>query len=339
MSTKFEEVKEYLKNTKKSFLLTGGAGFIGSNILEALLSLGQKVIVVDDLSTGYQKNIDEVVNNVGENAKDFKFIKGDIRDYDLIKDMLKEVDVVIHEAALGSVPRSLDNPMYSLSVNVEGFVSILKAMTETGVKRIVFASSSSVYGDNSDDYKKEERTGRLLSPYAFSTCADELLSDLYARLYGIEYIALRYFNVFGKRQDPKGAYAAVIPLWIDSIINGKKCTINGDGTTSRDFCYVQNVVQANILGALTDNKDALNKTYNIAFGQRTSLTNLYEMIVNGLEYNGFKNLDRNPTYGPFRKGDIKHSLADISKAKEFLGYNPLYSIQDGMNEYLANFKK
>lgn len=338
MCIQYDVIKEKIKNQPQSFLLTGGAGFIGSNILEELLLLDQRVMVVDDLSTGYQKNIDDVIKRVGQNSKNLEFIKGDIRDYELMLSVLKRVNIVIHQAAIGSVPRSLDNPQYSESVNIGGMVNILKAMSETGVKRIVFASSSSVYGDNADDYKVEEKTGKLLSPYALTKYVDELLADLYNRLYDIEYIALRYFNVFGHRQDPKGAYAAVIPLWIDSIISGKKCTINGDGTTSRDFCYVKNVVQANILGAITENKDALNKAYNIAFGAKTSLTDLYEMIVNGLEFNGFKDLDRNPNYGPFRKGDIKHSQADISKAKDLLGYSPQYSIQDGMNEYLSSFK-
>ncbi|MGI6680438.1 MAG: NAD-dependent epimerase/dehydratase family protein [Bdellovibrionota bacterium] len=339
-TVKYEIAKEKLEKSPRTFLLTGGAGFIGSNILETLLLLNQKVIVIDDLSTGYQENIDDVLNLVGKKAKNCVFIKGDIRDYDLIKDTLKKkVSAVIHQAAIGSVPRSLDEPQYSEAVNVGGFVNILKAMSESNVKRIVFASSSSVYGDNQDEYKKEEKIGKLLSPYALTKYADELYADLYARLYGVEYVGLRYFNVFGKRQNPKGAYAAVIPLWVDSILNGKKCTINGDGSTSRDFCYVKNVIQANILGATLEDKNALNNIYNIAFGKRTTLKELYKMIVSSLEALGFNNLDKEPLYKPFRKGDILHSLADISKSKALLGYAPKYSIQDGMEEYLSNFKK
>ncbi len=337
MKTQYEIIKEELKNEQHTFFVTGAAGFIGSNIAEELLTLNQKVIILDNLSTGYLHNIEDIKNKVGDKSKNLTFVKGDIRDLELCKNLLKNVFAVIHEAALGSVPRSLNNPQESESVNVGGFINVLQAMVECNIKRIVFASSSSVYGDNQDDYKKEENIGDCLSPYAVTKYSNELYAKLYKKLYDIEYVALRYFNVFGHRQDPKGAYAAVIPLWIDSIINGKECTINGDGTTSRDFCYIKNVVQANILGAMTKDPNSLNKVYNVAFGQKTSLTDLYKMIASTLSSLGVKNVELTPSYGPFRKGDIKHSLADISKAKKYLGYEPQYSIGDGLAEYLNNF--
>lgn len=337
METQYKKIRDDLSKNPKTFFVTGGAGFIGSNIVEELLLLNQNVIALDNLSTGYLHNIDNVRKKVGDKAENLNFVKGDIRDIDLLKYLLKNVFAVIHEAALGSVPRSLDNPMESESVNVGGFINVLQAMVSCNVKRIVFASSSSVYGDNQDDWKKEENIGESLSPYAITKYSNELYAELYKKLYGIEYIALRYFNVFGQRQDPKGAYAAVIPLWVDSIINGKKCTINGDGTTSRDFCYVKNVVQANILGAMVKDINAINKVYNVAFGQKTSLTELYKMISSTLVLNGIKIFDDKPFYGEFRKGDIKHSLADISRAKKYLGYEPQYSVKDGLSEYLKTF--
>lgn len=324
-------------NTQKKWLITGCAGFIGSNILEFLLENNQLVIGLDNFSTGYQRNLDEVRALVGESLwHNFTFIQGDMRDFEACYQATADVDVVIHQAALGSVPRSINDPITSHDVNVSGFVNMLKASVDNKVKRFVFASSSSVYGDHPDLPKKEDAIGNQLSPYAVTKYSTELYAKVFSKTYGIETIGLRYFNVFGRRQDPDGAYAAVVPLWFKSILNNEAPFINGDGETSRDFCYIDNVVQMNILCGLTNNHDALNQVYNVACGDQTTLNQLFTYIKNQI------NPDSNlvPQYRDFRAGDIRHSLADISKAEKLVKYNPQFNILQGLqhaSEWYTNF--
>lgn len=314
-------------NTQKKWLITGCAGFIGSNILEFLLKNDQLVIGLDNFSTGYQRNLDEVRALVGESLwRNFTFIQGDMRDFEACYLATTGVDVVIHQAALGSVPRSINDPITSHDVNVSGFVNMLKAAVDNKVKRFVFASSSSVYGDHPDLPKKEDAIGNQLSPYAVTKYSTELYAKVFSKTYGIETIGLRYFNVFGRRQDPDGAYAAVVPLWFKSILNNEAPFINGDGETSRDFCYIDNVVQMNILCGLTNNHDALNQVYNVACGDQTTLNQLFTYIKNQI------NPDSNlvPQYRDFRAGDIRHSLADINKAQSLINFKPRIKIQEGL---------
>lgn len=324
-------------NTQKKWLITGCAGFIGSNILEFLLKDNQLVIGLDNFSTGYQRNLDEVRVLVGESLwRNFTFIQGDMRDFEACCQATTGVDIVIHQAALGSVPRSINDPITSHDVNVSGFVNMLKAAVDNKVKRFVFASSSSVYGDHPDLPKKEDAIGNQLSPYAVTKYSTELYAKVFSKTYGIETIGLRYFNVFGRRQDPDGAYAAVVPLWFKSILNNEAPFINGDGETSRDFCYIDNVVQMNILCGLTDNSDALNQVYNVACGDQTTLNQLFTYIKNQI------NPDSKlvPQYRDFRAGDIRHSLADISKAEKLVKYNPQFNILQGLqhaSEWYTNF--
>lgn len=324
-------------NTQKKWLITGCAGFIGSNILEFLLKNNQLVIGLDNFSTGYQRNLDEVRALVGESFwRNFTFIQGDMRDFEACCQATAGVDIVIHQAALGSVPRSIKDPITSHDVNVSGFVNMLKAAVDNKVKRFVFASSSSVYGDHPYLPKKEDAIGNQLSPYAVTKYSTELYAKVFSKTYGIETIGLRYFNVFGRRQDPDGAYAAVVPLWFKSILNNEAPFINGDGETSRDFCYIDNVVKMNILCGLTDNSDALNQVYNVACGDQTTLNQLFTYIKNQI------NPDSNlvPQYRDFRAGDIRHSLADISKAEKLVKYNPQFNILQGLqhaSEWYTNF--
>lgn len=314
-------------NEQKTWLVTGCAGFIGSNILEYLLKNDQKVIGLDNFSTGFQHNLDDVCNIVGESKwRNFTFIEGDIRNFKTCLIATMDVDIVIHQAALGSVPRSIADPITSHEVNVTGTVNMLKASVDNKVKRFVYASSSSVYGDHPDLPKVEDQIGRQLSPYAVTKYACELYALVFAKTYGIETIGLRYFNVFGRRQDPSGAYAAVIPLWFKAVLNNESPYINGDGETSRDFCYIDNVVQMNVRSGIVDNPVAVNQVYNVAYGDQTTLNQLFDYIRSLVDSSS----SLAPTYRDFRAGDVRHSLANISKARELVGYAPEYDILKGL---------
>jgi UDP-N-acetylglucosamine/UDP-N-acetylgalactosamine 4-epimerase len=309
------------------WLVTGCAGFIGSNILEFLLKNNQKVFGLDNFVTGHRRNLDEVERLVGKISwANFTFIEGDIRDFSTCLQATQNVDIVLHQAALGSIPRSINDPLTTHEVNVTGFLNVLKASIDNKVKRFVYASSSSVYGDNLNLPKQEHKIGNQLSPYAVTKYSDEIYANVFAKTYGIEVIGLRYFNVFGVRQDPEGAYAAVIPLWFKAVLNNEQPIINGDGETSRDFCYIDNVVQMNILCGLTKNHEALNRVYNVACGDQTTLNQLFEYIKNLVD----KDSVLNPVYHEFRTGDIRHSLADISMAQNLIGYDPKHDILDGL---------
>jgi UDP-N-acetylglucosamine 4-epimerase len=329
----YEKVKEQLLKEPKTWLVTGVAGFIGSNLAETLLKLNQKVISLDNFATGHRYNLDHIKSSVtAAQWENFTFVEGDITNYDTCKSITKDVDIVLNQAALGSVPRSIDNPVVSNASNVTGFLNMLTASKDNGVKRFVYASSSSVYGDSQELPKVEERTGNLLSPYAVTKYVNELYMGVFHKCYGFESIGLRYFNVFGKRQDPNGAYAAVMPKWIGQILNGEDLYINGDGETSRDFTYIDNVVQANIMAGVTSNPNAFGKAYNTAAGGRETLNNLYKAIVNGLKIT-LPSLDiKEPIYRDFRAGDIRHSNANIDSAKELLGYEPTHTLEQGLVE-------
>jgi UDP-N-acetylglucosamine 4-epimerase len=322
----------------KRILLTGVAGFIGSNLLEHLLRHDQIVVGLDNFSTGHQRNLDDVKSFVSEKQwSRFRFIKGDIRDLDACWTACENVDIVLHQAALGSVPRSIDDPVRTNQSNIDGFLNMLVAVRDSNISRFVYAASSSTYGDHPGLPKQEDIIGRPLSPYAVTKYVNELYADVFARHYKVECLGLRYFNVFGPRQDPQGAYAAVIPRWINELTAGQKPTINGDGKTSRDFCYIENVIQANMLAATTEKQDAINQVYNVAVGERTTLNELFYMIRDFLgEYDG-KVKSVEPIYGPFRAGDVLHSQADISRAKELLGFNPSHTVKNGMKETVEWF--
>jgi UDP-N-acetylglucosamine/UDP-N-acetylgalactosamine 4-epimerase len=331
--SKFDNIRDHLAKDPKKWLVTGVAGFIGSNLLEALLEMDQFVVGMDNFFTGYPHNLEDVKKTVGPGKwVNFEFIQGDIRNPEDCRRACSGVDYVLHEAALGSVPRSIDDPITTNACNVDGFLQMLVASIEAHVKRFVFASSSSVYGDNEKLPKVEYEIGSALSPYAASKLVNEIYAGVFSKVYDFTWIGLRYFNVFGKRQDPKGAYAAVIPCWIDALMNKRSPVINGDGETSRDFCYIKDVVQGNILAALTDSPEALNKVYNIACGDRTTLNQLMRMIRDSLSVLIPEVAGLGPEYGPFRKGDVRHSLADISMAKDLLGYAPEYNVAGGMEE-------
>lgn len=310
-------------------LLTGGAGFIGSNLVESLLQDERVsfVRVLDNLSTGALKNIEEF-----QTHPKFEFTKGDICSYETCKAACHGMDIVSHQAALGSVPRSINDPLTTNNVNITGTLNIFTAAKETGIKRIVYAASSSTYGDHPGLPKVENIIGNPLSPYAVTKYVNELYARVYASLYNMEFIGLRYFNIFGPKQNPGGAYAAVIPLFAEALLNNKPPTINGDGSHSRDFTYVANAVQANILSLFTSNSDAVNQVYNIACGEQTSLLELFD----GLKKEASSIMQ--PLFGPERKGDVKHSLADISKAKQFLGYNPVVNVEEGLRKTFNWYK-
>ncbi len=312
------------------------AGFIGSNLAEALLKLNQKVVSLDNFATGHRYNLDHIKNAVSqEQWENFTFVEGDIRDLEFCQEMTKDVDIVLHQAALGSVPRSIDDPITSNASNATGFLNILTAAKDNGVKRFVYASSSSVYGDSQELPKVEERTGNLLSPYAVTKMLDELYGGVFEKTYGMETIGLRYFNVFGKRQDPNGAYAAVMPKWIAQMLNGEDVFINGDGETSRDFTYIDNVVQMNILAGTTKNKKAFGEAFNTAAGGRETLNNLFKAIADGLKSKLPQLEIKDPIYRDFRAGDIRHSNANIDKARELLGYEPSHTLETGLQESIA----
>lgn len=318
-----------------AWVVTGSAGFIGSHLLEALLRLGEHVVSVDDFSTGQRRNLEEVASLVGPDAwARHRFIEGSITDPEVCRAACQRASIVLHQAALGSVPRSINDPIATHRANVDGFVNMLVAARDAGVRRFVYASSSSVYGDEPALPKSEARTGRALSPYAASKQIDETYAAVFARCYGIETIGLRYFNVFGPRQDPEGAYAAVIPRWVRAILLGEPVQVNGDGETTRDFCYVANVVQANMRAALTDNPESLNRAYNVACGESISLNDLLALICSLLEASGVERVHR-----PFRHGDIRHSLADIALARTLLDYRPAYSLAGGLREALPWYVK
>ncbi|HEX2976914.1 MAG TPA: SDR family oxidoreductase [Bacteroidales bacterium] len=323
-------MKAILKDRK--VLVTGGAGFIGSNLVDSLLRSGNSVTCLDNFSTGKRKNIQEYLSNPA-----FRLIEGDIRDYDVCRNAVEGIDIVFHEAALGSVPRSIKDPMTTTDVNIGGFVKMLFASKEAGVKRFIYAASSSTYGDHPDLPKVEEKIGMPLSPYGITKYVDELYGVNFSRLYGIDVIGLRYFNVFGRRQDPDGAYAAVIPKFLKLLRNHESPVINGDGSYSRDFTYVDNVIQANLLSAVVDNGDALNQVYNVAYGERTTLNQLYDNIRKIAGRFDSEVLKIPIIYGPERAGDIPHSLASIEKARRLLGYSPTHSVSEGLEEAVKWF--
>jgi len=327
----YEKLKVELLTKQNTWLITGVAGFIGSNLLEALLKLNQRVVGLDNFATGNQSNLNEVKTLVGSaNWSNFNFINGDIQNFKNCQDACFGVDYILHQAALGSVSRSIEDPLSTNFVNVTGFLNMLLAAKEAKVKRFVYAASSSSYGDHPGLPKIEEKIGKPLSPYAVSKYANELYAYVFGRIYGLQNIGLRYFNVFGPRQDPSGAYAAVIPKWITKMILDEPVYINGDGETSRDFCYVANVVQANLLAATTIRNEAINQVYNIAVGERTSLNELYAKLHNHLipYYTHIKGSQ--PIYRDYRTGDVRHSLADISKAALNLNYSPTHGVGQGL---------
>lgn len=329
----YHDLQRQLLANPKVWLVTGVAGFIGSNILEKLLQLNQRVIGLDNFSTGFQQNLEEVLERVtDQQRKLFNFVKGDIRDLDTCKECCNGVDIILHQAALGSVPRSINDPISSNQSNVDGFLNMLVAAKEAKVKRFVFASSSSVYGDLPDLPKVEERVGNPLSPYAVTKLVNELYAGVFGKIYDIQWVGLRYFNVFGPRQNPDGPYAAVIPKWFAGMLQGEEIFINGDGQTSRDFCYVANAVQANLLAGWVSAESAVNQVYNVAFCQRTTLNELFSLIKSQVVKVKPDASNLSPIYMDFRAGDVRHSLADISKATQKLGYEPAYSVKDGIKE-------
>lgn len=331
--TRFEQLQEQLKTEPKVWLVTGAAGFVGSNLIEALLRLNQTVVGLDNFSTGYQCNLDEVKELVTSvQWRGFRFIEGDICDLLTCHQVCDGVDYVLHQAALGSVPRSIEDPVATNRNNTDGFLNMLLAARDAQVKRFVYAASSSTYGDHPDLPKVEDKIGRPLSPYAVTKLFNELYAEVFARTYGFKSIGLRYFNIFGRRQDPGGAYAAVIPKWIAAMLKGKPIHINGDGETSRDFCYIDNAVQANLLAATASDESAANQVYNVAVGERTSLNQLYSHLRDALEIR-FPRLSVDlPIYCDFRAGDVQHSLADIGKSKKMLGYEPTHRVVEGLYE-------
>ncbi len=336
-------MQEQLLHNQKVWLVTGCAGFIGSNLLETLLKLDQKVIGLDNFSTGYRHNLEDIRNNISkEQWGNFTFFEGDITDYALCEQVSVSVNIILHQAALGSVPRSIDNPIHSNLSNVTGFLNLLTAAKNNGVKRFVYASSSSVYGDSPELPKVESRTGNLLSPYAVTKYTNELYAGVFHKCYGMETVGLRYFNVFGKRQDPEGAYAAVIPKWVASLLKNEPVYINGDGETSRDFTYVNNVVQANILAATTVETAVFGEAFNVAVGGRLTLNNLYRSIMTRLAQHVTNFTEKEPIYQDFRQGDIRHSNADITKIQQMLAYSPTHDIDSGLDEcilwYIHNLK-
>jgi len=368
----FQQVQEQLRSAPKTWLITGVAGFIGSNLLETLLKLNQRVVGLDNFATGHQHNLDEVQTLVTpEQWANFNFIKGDICNLDDCRTAMHfvpspsagqaascqlagvdvrlvvpsegrdegAVDYVLHQAALGSVPRSLEDPITTNQNNIDGFLNMLVAARDAKVKRFVYAASSSTYGDHPDLPKMEDKIGKPLSPYAVTKLVNELYADVFARAYGFKTIGLRYFNIFGKRQDPNGAYAAVIPKWIAALLKNESVYINGDGETSRDFCYIDNAVQANILAATTANSEAINQVYNVAVGERTSLNQLYEHLRRNLAIRYHYLQKAKPNYRDFRPGDVRHSLADITKACELLGYKPSHRIGEGLLEAMPWYER
>lgn len=322
-----------LQARSRRWLVTGSAGFIGSHLVEALLRYGQTVVSVDNFATGHRSNLDEVRRLVRPEAwARHTFFEADITDAQACRDFCSTVDIVLHQAALGSVPRSIDQPLVTHAANATGFINMLDAARLARVSRFVYAASSSTYGDDPRLPKREEAIGRSLSPYAVTKYLNELYAGVFARCYGMETIGLRYFNVFGARQDPRGAYAAVIPRWINEMLSARPCVINGDGETTRDFCYVANVVQANLRAATVETPAAVNQVYNIACGASVTLSQLHGLIVQAITSRRPEAAIGNPVHGTLRAGDVRHSLADIDKAARLLGYAPTHSVKEGLFE-------
>lgn len=339
----YQDINEGLRANPKTWLITGVAGFIGSNLLEALLGLNQKVVGVDNFATGFRINIEQVLFGLNEQArKNFLFVEGDLCDYSLCKEIVKGVDYVLHQAALGSVPRSIRDPIATHNANVCTFLNMLTAAKDSDISRFIYASSSSVYGSSLELPKREDIIGSPLSPYALTKQVCEMYANVFCKVYTIKPIGLRYFNVFGARQDANGAYSAVIPRWISQMLKSEPCIIFGDGKTSRDFCYVTNIVQANILAALSELDTSSSEVFNIACSQQCSLIELYKLIQDCLSTCLGKPPNTELQFSDFRAGDVRHSLADITKASQKLGYCPEYSLEKGMDEtvrwYLAQEK-
>lgn len=342
--TSYEHLQENLKCNQSTWLVTGVAGFIGSNLLEKLLILNQKVVGLDNLDTGYQKNIEQAINDANsyqgrELSDNFTFINGDIKNIEDCKKACNGVDYVLHQAALGSVPRSVEDPIASNDANINGFLNMLVASRDAKIKRFVYAASSSSYGDNKDLPKIEHTIGNPLSPYAVTKLVNELYANVFAKNYGFKTIGLRYFNIFGKRQDPNSTYAAVIPKWVAAILGKEDVYINGDGETSRDFCYIENAIQMNLLAATTEDDEALDQVYNVALNDRTSLNQLYQMIEERLRQRILELKKKEPIYRDFRSGDVRHSQANISKAEKLLDYQPAYKISKGLDEAMDWYVK
>ena len=333
-SSHYRRICEQLAANPKRWLVTGVAGFIGSNLLDALLGLGQEVVGLDDFSTGHRSNIEDVLAAHADAKSRFTLIEGDIRSATTCIRACSGVDFVLHQAALASVPRSMEDPASSHAVNVDGFFNMLLAAKHAGVDRFVYASSSAVYGDAVEQPQIENRTGRPLSPYAANKAINEIYANAFQLAYGLETVGLRYYNIFGPRQDPNGAYAAVIPRWITNLLNDEPCYIFGDGETTRDFCYVANVVQANILAATTDDPEATAQAYNIACSSSVTLNDLFTLITEQLEELRGSGSLAAPLYQPFRTGDIRHSSGSIDKARRLLGYTPSYEVREGLAEAL-----
>ncbi len=330
--TAYERLIQDLPHSPKTWLITGVAGFIGSNILEVLLTLNQRVVGLDNFATGHQHNLNEVQRQVSaQQWAGFNFIEGDIRNLADCRTACGDVDYVLHQAALGSVPRSINDPLATNHTNIDGYLNMLVAARDAGVKSFVYAASSSTYGDHPGLPKVEDFIGKPLSPYAVTKYVNELYAEVFARTYGFTTIGLRYFNVFGKRQDPEGAYAAVIPKWTAAMIKGEDVYINGDGETSRDFCFIENAVQANLLAATTTQEAARNQVYNVAVSGRTNLNHLFESLKTTLASNGVT-YAKGPVYRDFRAGDVRHSQADVGKAQRLLGYAPQFDIDKGIEK-------
>lgn len=340
--SKYEECLIQLNEKPEKWLITGVAGFIGSNLLEALLKSNQYVIGLDNFETGFKENLQQVQSLVSaEQWQRFYFHEADIRNLDSCHQAVNGVDYVLHQAALGSVPRSLEDPIRTNSANITGFLNMLVASRDAGVKRFVYAASSSTYGDHPALPKVEDTIGKPLSPYAVTKYVNELYADVFGRCYGLESIGLRYFNVFGARQNPNGAYAAVIPKWYGALLNSEPVFINGDGETSRDFCFIANVVQANILAATTTNPEAINQIYNVALGDRTTLNELFNLIRDRVAKTNPTIATAEPSYRDFRDGDVRHSQASIEKIQQQLGYMPTHRVAEGLDQateyYVTNF--
>ena len=337
---KYSKLQEHLQSQPQTWLVTGAAGFIGSNLLETLLRLGQQVVGLDNFSTGHRYNLEEVRDSVGAEAwARFRFVEGDVADEAACQTACEGVHRVLHQAALGSVPRSLKEPLSTHRSNVTGFLTLLETARRQGVKQFVYASSSSVYGDHPELPKREENVGSVLSPYAASKYADELYSQAYAASLEFPAIGLRYFNVFGKRQDPAGAYAAVIPKWADLLLRGETCEIYGDGETSRDFTHVDNVVQANLLSAMAERPEARGQAYNVACGEQRTLNELFEMLREILGEHSPAAKSAQVAHQEFRAGDIRHSLADIGKAQRLLDYQPQVSVREGLRQAMLWYRQ
>jgi len=327
--------KVLLRERPRRWLVTGSAGFIGSHLVEALLRLDQQVVSLDNFETGHRSNLEEVREAVGEDRwRRHEFVEADIVDPASCRRACRGIDVVLHEAALGSVPRSIVDPLHAHAANATGFLNMLVAARDAGVERFVYAASSSTYGDSAELPKIEDRIGRPLSPYAATKYFNEIYADVFRRCYGLASIGLRYFNVFGPRQDPEGAYAAVIPRWVETMLRGQPIVIYGDGETTRDFCYIANVVQANLLAATATDADALGQVYNVALGGRLSLNSVFESLRFLLEQRHPGLRIASPVHEEFRPGDIRHSQADIAKARRLLGYEPVHEVRPGLEEAL-----